>query len=207
MYSKRVLMLYDVIVVYLSNTYVWRCHRNRMLERYDAYVGARHLDVGPGTGWYLAHSQRASDASITLMDLNSNSLASARTRLADSAPHAVVADVLQPLEEDIGTFDSIGVNYVLHCLPGTWDEKGAAFGNLAAKLAPDGVLFGSTILGVGVRHNVVGRRLMAIYNAKGIFHNRGDAAEGLERALSEHFADVTVTIVGAVALFRASAPR
>ena len=81
-YSKRVLGIYDVLVVYLSNTFVWRCHRRRITELYERYAGARHLDVGPGTGWYLANARMPSGRTVTLLDLNSNSLASARARLA-----------------------------------------------------------------------------------------------------------------------------
>lgn len=205
-YSKRVLGFYDLLVVYVSNTFVWRCHRDRMTALYDQNVGARHLDVGPGTGWYLANAHLPSDVRVTLMDLNPNSLASARTRVGDTVSRTVVADILEPLPDDIGPFDSIGVNYVLHCVPGSWDEKGIAFGHLAGQLSADGVLFGSTILGHGVRHNAAGRKLMSVYNGKGIFHNTQDGADGLERALAQHFADVSVDVVGTVALFRASVP-
>ncbi|UYM05107.1 class I SAM-dependent methyltransferase [Solicola gregarius] len=206
-YSKRVLGFYDVFVVRISSTYVWRCHRDRMVELYDQNLGARHLDVGPGTGWYLANAHTNPDAAITLLDMNTNSLSNASARLADSAPSTVVANVLDPLPNDIGPFDSIGANYVFHCVPGSWADKGVAFGHLAAKLASGGVLFGGTILGRGVQHNAAGRRLMAIYNGKGIFHNSDDDAEGLEDALRQHFAEVTIDIVGTVALFRAAGPK
>lgn len=205
-YNKFVLRIYDVLVVHLSNTYVWRCHRDRIIELYDENLGARHCDIGPGTGWYLAHAQKTPDATVTLLDINTNSLASASARLAERAPRTVASDVLEPLPDGIGPFDSIGANYVFHCVPGSWADKGLAIGHLAARLASDGVLFGGTVLGRGVRHNVAGRKLMSIYNKKGIFHNSDDDAEGLERVLRQHFADVSVTIVGTVALFRASGP-
>lgn len=206
-YSRRVLGFYDLLVVHLSNTFVWRCHRSRIAGLYDRHMGARHLDVGPGTGWYLANTRLPPGADVTLMDLNTNSLASARARLAGSTPHTVVADVLEPLPDEIGPFDSIGANYLFHCLPGCWADKGVAFGHLAEKLVPEGVLFGATVLGRGVRHNAAGRKLMAAYNDRGIFHNREDDAEGLEQALGQHFADVTTNVIGAVALFRARAPE
>ena len=205
-YSKRVLAFYDVLVVYLSNTFAWRCHRDRMIALYNDNLGTDHLDVGPGTGWYLAHASMPTDADVTLMDLNPNSLATTSTRVGGAVSQTVVSDVLKPLPDNIGPFDSIGLNYLLHCVPGSWQEKGIAFANLAAKLSAGGVLFGSTILGQGVHHNVPGRRLMSLYNKKGIFHNRQDDVEGLERALAQSFAEVTVEVVGTVALFRARAP-
>lgn len=206
-YSKGVLGLYDLLVVHLSNTLVWRCHRNRIADIYDEHLGRRHLDVGPGTGWYLGNARLQSGAAITLMDLNTNSLASARARLADVTPRTVVGNVLDPLPDGLGPFDSIGINYVFHCVPGTWAEKGLAFGHLAERLTADGVLFGGTILGRGVRHNAAGRMLMTAYNDRGIFHNTEDDGEGLERVLRQHFADVTIDVVGTVALFSAREPR
>lgn len=206
-YSKPVLGIYDLLVVWLSNTFVWRCHREQIGNLYDRNIGIHHLDVGPGTGWYLAHTDQPAGGSVTLLDINTNSLAGASARLTKNAPQTVVANVLEPLPDTIGPFDSIGANYVFHCLPGTWPVKGAAFGNLAERLAPEGVLFGSTILGRRVEHSLVGRQLMRIYNRRGIFHNTQDDRAGLETALQQHFFEVVVDVVGTVALFRAARPR
>ena len=101
-------------------------------------------------------------------------------------------------------FDSIGLNYLLHCLPGALEAKTAAVArNLAGRLKPGGVLFGSTILGRGVRHNALGRMLMQVYNRQGIFANSDDDRAGLERGLAAELGSVEVEIVGAVALFSA----
>lgn len=205
-YSKPVLKIYDLFVVQFSSTFAWRCTSDRMLAQYKANVGTRHLDVGPGTGWYLARASFPADADVTLMDLNNNSLDAASQRLDGITHHRLVANVLEPLPAQIGPFDSIGVNYLLHCVPGAWTEKGVAFAYLAAQLADDGTLFGSTVLGSGVQHNRLGRVLMALYNRKGIFHNRRDDAAGLQRALEQSFAQVNVKVVGAAAVFSAREP-
>lgn len=206
-YSKPILGIYDLVVVRLSNSLAWRCPSVLMLAQYDRLLGRRHLDVGPGTGWYLANAQLPEDADVVLMDLNSNSLESASARIAGVTHSRLVANVLEPLPEDIGLFDSIGVNYLFHCVPGTWTDKGTAFGHLAERLADDGVLFGATILGTGVRHNLGGRGLMALYNRLGIFHNRADDAGGLRAALEAAFREVEVNVVGTVAVFSAREPR
>jgi hypothetical protein len=69
------------------------------------------------------------------------------------------------------------------------------------------VLFGSTILAADVRHNRLGAALVDIYNRKGIFSNRTDSAAGLRAALEASFADVSIAVRGAVALFSARHPR
>ena len=53
--------------------------------------------------------------------------------------------------------------------------------NLRPYLVSGGVFFGSTILGRGVEHNLLGRRLMRLYNRKGIFSNLEDDQRGSSR--------------------------
>ncbi len=202
-YTPLVLWGYDLFVLGFSNRFVWRCRSSRMLERYDRYVGARHLDVGVGTGWFLDHCNWPVEApQITLLDLNENSLSVASKRIRRYAPVAVQASVLDPVELAGASFDSIAANYLFHCLPGALEWKAATVvSNLRPCLAPGSVLFGSTILGRDVAHNVLGRRLMRLYNRKGIFSNTEDDLRGLERGLASQLTDVEIEVVGTVALF------
>lgn len=52
----------------------------------------------------------------------------------------------------------------------------------------------------------LGRRLMALYNRKGIFGNKTDSMDALAAMLRRHFADVNVRQQGKVALFTAASP-
>jgi hypothetical protein len=202
-YTPLVLWGYDLVVLDFSNRFVWRCRSSTMLERYNRYVGARHLDVGVGTGWFLDHCKWPVDApQITLLDLNENSLSAASSRIRRYAPATTRANVLDPVRLGDACFDSIGANYLFHCLPGKLEWKAATVAsNLRPYLASSGVLFGSTILGRGVTHNLLGRRLMRLYNRKGIFSNLEDDQRGLERGLASQLTDVEIEVVGAVALF------
>jgi SAM-dependent methyltransferase len=206
-YSRFVLAFYDAFVLGLSARSVWRCPRSRMLEQYDVLAGPRHLDVGVGTGWFLAHCRwRGARPEVTLLDLNENSLRAASRRIAHISPRSVRGSVLEPVDFGNTRFDSIGLNYLLHCLPGAIEEKAATVvKNLKPYLVPGGALFGSTVLGVGVRHNAPGRFLMRVYNRKGIFGNSADDAAGLERALAHELRDVDVRVEGVTALFSARA--
>ena len=202
-YTPLVLWGYDLLVLGFSNRFVWRCRSSRMLERYDRYVGARHLDVGVGTGWFLDHCNWPVETpKVTLLDLNENSLSAASRRIRRYAPATIQANVLEPVELGAARFDSIAANYLFHCLPGEleWKVRTVA-SNLRPYLAQSGVLFGSTILGRGVAHNLLGRRLMRLYNRKGIFSNVEDDEQGLERGLASQLTDVEIEVVGAVALF------
>jgi len=206
-YTPRLLALYDLYVLGFSNRFVWRCQSARMLELYNRFAGTRHLDVGVGTGWFLDRCRwPAERPQITLLDLNASSLQAAAYRIRRYAPQTVRANVLEPVELGNARFDSIGMNFLLHCLPGRLEKKAATVTrNLFPCLEPGGVLFGNTVLGLGVRQNALGRILIRAYNKNGIFSNLADDREGLERALASSFSSVEIEIVGAVALFSARA--
>lgn len=202
-YTPLVLRAYDLLVLGFSNRLVWKCPSATILETYDRNAGRSHLDLGVGTGWYLDRcAWPVERPEITLLDLNPNSLALSARRLARYAPHTVRASVLDPLPLAGARFESVAANYLLHCLPGRIEPKAATLAaNVRPHLERGGVLFGSTILGRGVTHTRIGRRLMSAYNAKGIFSNTDDDERGLERGLALAFATVQIELVGPVALF------
>ena len=206
-YSRWTLRLYDLYVLGLSCRLAWRCPAGTLLAHYDAHVSAHHLDVGVGSGYFLDRCKfPVPRPELVLLDLNEASLGFAAHRIGRLAPRTCRADVLEPLPL-AERFDSIGLGFLLHCLPGDMPYKARALANLAAVLNPQGVLFGSTSLAADVRHNRLGAALVDLYNRKGIFSNRGDSAAGLGAALEESFADVSITVRGAVALFSARRPR
>mgnify|MGYP002403843355 CR=1 FL=1 len=210
-YNRAGLAVYDLGVLRLSNTYAWRCPAERLLAHYNAHLGAHHLDIGPGTGWYLQHAEfPIVSPDITLMDLNPATMKMASARLAERGIPAVATytgSILSPIAGTGALFDSVAANFVMHCVPGTWTDKGVAFRHIAAVVADDGVFFGSTILGTGVEHNLLGKALSAVYNAAKVFDNRSDDLDGLRRALEAAFSDVTIDVVGTVAVFTARGPR
>jgi hypothetical protein len=202
-YTPLVLRTYDLFVLGFSGRFVWRCSKSKMLELYDRHVGTRHLDVGVGTGWFLDKCGWPTESpQITLLDLNEHALSAAADRIRRYAPTTVRANVLDPVELGDARFGSIGLNFLFHCLPGGLQWKAATVAsNLRPYLAPNGVVFGSTILGRGVSHNLLGRRLMRLYNRKRIFSNLEDDQQGLEQGLASELTDVEIQVVGTVALF------
>jgi ubiquinone/menaquinone biosynthesis C-methylase UbiE len=204
-YNRAVLAVYDVGVLGLSCELIWRCPRSAMLAGYDRTIGHRHLDLGVGTAYFLDHC-RFPDAKpqVTLLDLNPSVLSVAARRISRYQPHLIQANVLEPLPVPAGGFDSVGMNFLLHCLPGGWRVKGAVLGYAAAALRPGGRVFGSTVLADGVRTTAPARALIRLYNARGIFHNADDDLVGLREQLTRHFPDHRLTVRGCVALFEAT---
>jgi SAM-dependent methyltransferase len=205
-YNRFLLAIYDPWVLGFMTRAVWKVPIPPVVERYRRLLGRRHVDVGPGTGYFLEKAAPPDGTEITLLDPNPNVLRKASRRLAAMHPIAVEADVMKPLPVE-GPFDSAALSYVLHCLRGPQSNKAAAIRNIAAVLAPDGVLFGGTVLGLGERHRPQARAVLRAFNWQGDFDNLGDTAEGLRRILEESFETVEVDVVGSTADFTAAGPR
>jgi 2-polyprenyl-3-methyl-5-hydroxy-6-metoxy-1,4-benzoquinol methylase len=201
-YTKRTLAAYDFVVLGVSNRFIWKCPTERLEEHYNKHVTANHLDVGVGTGYFLDRCRfRSATPRIVLMDLNPNALEVASRRIARHKPSAYLRNVLERVSIDAAPFDSVAINYLLHCMPGSMESKASVLDHLKALMNPNAVLFGATLLQGGVTRNWGAKRLMAIYNKKAIFANERDDLEGLKRALSQRFRDVSVEVVGCAALF------
>ena len=206
-YTKRVLSFYDLLVIRFENTWVWRCPSQKILAFYNQQISGRHLDVGVGSGYYLDKCQfPIPQPTIGLLDLNPNSLQATAQRIRRYHPTTYQANILEPLSLELPRFDSIGVNFLLHCLPGTLAEKSAVFKHLQPCLNPGGVLFGSTILGEGVKFNLLGKLFMRLYNSylipgSRVLHNEHDNPADLERGLAENFERSSVWMVGTAAFF------
>jgi SAM-dependent methyltransferase len=205
-YTRLLLKIYDPWVLGTTTWAIWRSPVAPGIENYRRLVGRRHLDVGPGTGYFLDKAGPFEGTEITLLDPNPNVLAHASHRLAAMHPITVQADVMKPLPVG-GPFDSAALSFVLHCLRGPMENKSAAIRHIADVLTPDGVLFGGTVLGIAERHTPQARAFLRLANWHGDFDNLGDTAAGLQRILDESFEDVEVEVVGSTALFVARGPR
>ncbi len=205
-YSPAVLRLYDAWVLGFSNRFLWRCPTSELRALYDRNVAASHLDIGVGTGYFLDRVRFPVAAPrITLVDLNANSLQAAAHRIRRYRPHTVMANALAPLPLD-RAFGSVGLCYLLHCLPGDMAAKCKVFDGVAAVVVPGGRVFGATIVQGDAPRSWAAQALMDAYTARGIFSNAGDTFDGLTRELTRRFDDVRVMRRGCVAIFEARVP-
>ncbi len=194
--------VYDRLALGLTSRLVWKCPSNNILTLYNQHVSANHLDVGVGTGYFLDKCKfQVPDPRLVLVDLNPNSLAIARKRLARYSPRTYRQNALEPLEIDGPGFDSIGVNHLLHCLPVTMQTKGTVFEHLKTLLNPGGILFGTTLLYGGVKRSFLATYTYYWLNLLGIMTNKQDDVEGLKQNLALHFAESDVKVIGCGALF------
>ena len=206
-YSPFVLTLYDLGVLGLSCRWLWRCPASTLLAHYQQHISDNHLDVGVGSGYFLDKVRfPSSSPRVALMDLNPNSLDYCAQRISRYQPETLQRNVLEPIDYQGGKFDSLGMNLLLHCLPGTMGEKARAFDHLLPLLTPGARVFGATILQGDVPRNVAARGLMKVYNRQGIFSNQNDSLASLKQALESRLEQVEVQVEGCMALFSGIRP-
>ena len=204
-YTPGILAFYDFGVLTLSNSFLWRCPTARLLRHFNQNITANHLDIGVGSGFFLdkccfpVHHPR-----IGLMDLNPAAIKYTATRIARYNPEEYIHNIFEPIDFACPKFDSISLNYLLHCLPGNLVDKFIIFDHIQSLANPGAICFGSTLLGDDISLNWGARRLMSFYNKNGIFSNSSDNAHNLERELAKRLKIISFEIVGATALFSGS---
>lgn len=200
-YNPVTLRLYDAGVLGLTNRLIWRCPTATMVEHYRSHAGRSHLDVGPGTGYFL---ERIDSPSLTLLDLNASCLAAASGRVGHGRSVASLQQsFFDPLPRE-HSFDSIGLNFLLHCIPS--HEKWDRLSQLRGHLRPGGTIFGSTLIPDPETATLAARALNSTYNKLGVFGNADDTMDELENAL-RGYTEVSTRRVGQVALFSARRPQ
>lgn len=201
-YSPTILRVYDTAVLRISQPFAWKCPSSRILELYDSMLSDNHLDIGVGTGYFLRRVS-VPVSRLTLFDMNANSLRIAARRLRQLHPELVQGNVLEFASLPAGPFGSIGMNCLLHCLPGSFADKAVVFENLRRVMRPGAWVFGSTVPGALPDQNMLGRAILRSYNRRGIWSNLSDDLDGLHSILRANFSTYSVTMVGRSALFRA----
>lgn len=201
-YTPLLLKVYDLWVIHFSNRLIWRCPKHLQLKQFQDNVSTNHLDIGVGTGYYLQRCQWPKNTRLALMDLNPACLDTAKKAIPSLSAEVYLADIFKPQPQLENQFDSISMNFLLHCLPGDMDNKSVVIGNAVQMLKQNGVLFGATILSDKNLQTPLSSTLASLYNKKGIFSNLNDTQAGLSNALNQHLKDVTLNTIGSVALFK-----
>lgn len=206
-YRRPSLAAYDLLALGLVSRWVWRCSRRKMLAHYNSQVGRHHLDIGPGTGWFLDKCRFPTKSpSITLLDLNEVVLANSAQRIKRYSPAIHLGDAFKPMNLGAAKFDSVGMNFLLHCLPGSVPQKSVVFDNVAPFLTPGARVFGSTVLGTDAPHTAVSSKMLKKLNSSKVFSNTEDRLDDITRELTARFTDVEIRQSGVVCLFAARFP-
>jgi ubiquinone/menaquinone biosynthesis C-methylase UbiE len=183
-FNPLLLTVYDQVLYNGFTKYFWRYPKEKMIQLYRDRMGTKHADVGVGTG-YVIDKANPESLDLTLLDLSKACLDKAAKRLARYSPKTAELNLLEPIQLD-DCFDSISLNFVMHCVAGDFNQKGVAFEYLKPLLKPQGVLFGTTII-KDERTPLHARGLLTAFNAIGLFNNAHDQVSDLESALYSVF--------------------
>jgi ubiquinone/menaquinone biosynthesis C-methylase UbiE len=203
-YSPAVLAIYDFYVFGLSNRYIWKCNTGNLIQNYNDNISNNHLEIGVGSGFLLDRCRfPVAMPRVTLMDLNVNTLKVTEKRIDRYAPTSFRQNVLEPFSIGPHKYDSVGINYLLHCLPGAMRSKAVVFDNIVDVLNTGGVVFGATLVQTGAPVGALAKIVMNIYNRQGIFSNTMDGVDDLDAILSTRFAQHSIDVCGCAAIFAA----
>jgi hypothetical protein len=201
-YSQFVLKIYDWYVLWYNCRFLWECPAHYLLDLYDQYVSANHLDIGVGTGYFLDKCKfPGTDVRLALMDSSANPLGAASKRLNRFKPEVYQRNASEPFGIDARPFDSIGMMNLLHCIPGNLKTKAIVFEYAKEVMNPGAVIFGSTILYKGVKRNALATLAIKYYNKTRSMTNMDDSLEDLQDSLRNSFSDSSVNVIGCEALF------
>lgn len=201
-FNPILLSIYDFFLFNFISPYLWGCNKKQLINRYRLLCSDKHLEVGVGTGYLL---DRVSPAirHLALMDLNINCLEKSQKRLKRYAPTLWRQNILLPIENIDERFNSISVNYVMHCVAGSYKTKGVAFGHLKSLLNENGILFGASVIKTN-DSSYPARLLMNLLNALGVFNNSGDTVKDLTSSLQSQFRFSTIIYQDSSVLFIAT---
>lgn len=206
-YGAITLPLYDLAVLRTVVQFAWQCPLQTERALYDRCVGARHLDVGVASGYFLDHARwPVAEPEITLMDLNPNSTRYAAHRLRRYKISEIVGDALEPFPV-AGEFDSIGLFHLLHCIPGDLPAKAKVLKHASKVLKPDGVVFGANVTPVDCKPNIFAKMVLGFSHRLGALNNQRDSHADMETILHQNFTDVRIERVGCISLWEARAPK
>lgn len=201
-FNPLMLVVYDFFLYRFISPFLWGCSTDFLVKRYDAYLGRKHLDVGVGTGFLLAQC-KSKIHDLSLMDLSENCLRKSANRLKDFQPNIVRHNILKAVPDTKGKFDSIALNYVMHCVAGDFSLKSVAFKNLKSCLKSEGLLYGVTVL-ENDNSNILAVCFNRLLNLMGVFNNRQDSLVDLDAGLRRYFKYVSVEARASVILFVAT---
>lgn len=208
-YSKAFLSIYDLFVLGFSNRVLWRCPSKNLSKLYAEYASNNHLDIGVGTGYFLKKTYRNNpSARIGLLDLNKNCLIKTKEELNKHRGGGHIDIYHENLCEfkhsTTKPYSTIGLNYVLHCIPGDMESKlTTILNNLSEDVRSEFTVFGSTILGIngGGGHYWLSKMVLAAYNKARVFSNKEDTVEALVKCLNNYGECVQTEVIGSVCMF------
>ncbi len=203
-YQGKTLKYADRFTTKILNPLVWQCPNDSIEKLYKERISTNHLEVAVGTGFWLKYSLE-SGSRLALLDASQEALDHASAALDRHRPETFNADVTKPLGDIFDaeeSFDSLGLTYLFHLIPGNLELKAAkVLDNLLPYVSPNVSVFGATILGAEIRRPMLAMAAMSYGYRKKIFWNKNDSLGDIMEVLSARFRVFNVEVQGCAVLF------
>lgn len=190
---------YDFLVNDINCNYVWRCNKSNIFNLYKNNIKLNHLEIGPGSGYFLMQNYNLKIRNLYLMDINQPILNESKNNLKSKYSNIQVInhDIFKkPIK--IENLESVGINYVLHCVPGNLEYK---FENLLKNLPINVNIFGATVINNSDKQTYLSKTELYFLNNRGIFNNHQDYSEDFLNFMINQKLNFTHQIVGNVLIF------
>lgn len=191
---SKSLRYYDLFVNEINCKFVWSCHKKNIENLYKKNIRKNHLEIGPGTGYFIKNYKFNN---LTLVDINDDIL---KYNLKQQPLTKYIRQNLFLKDEKINllNYSSVGVNCVLHCVPGKLEDK---MNNLIQSFNDkDIIIFGATVVN-DPSNNYLTNIQLKILNKYGIFHNKNDYTENLIHFLEKNNYNYNIKKIGQMILF------
>ena len=191
---------YDYLVNDINCNYAWRCNKTNIFDLYRKNLKPNHLEIGPGSGYFLLpkhHNKKIEN--LYLMDINYPILNHSHTQLKNHFPN------VYPIKHNIFEnslkffdFQSVGINYVLHCVPGSLENK---MEKLIENLPNNVSIFGSTVINDYDKQTNLSKLELMFLNKFGIFNNYDDYSNSFIKFVDSNKLNFNTQIIGNVLIF------
>lgn len=190
---------YDFLVNDINCNYAWRCNKSNIFNLYKNNIKSNHLEIGPGSGYFLMQNDNLKIRNLYLMDINQPILNESKKNLElkYSNTQVINHDIFKkPIK--IENLESVGINYVLHCVPGNLEYK---FENLLKNLPTNVNIFGATVINDSDKQTSLSQAELYFLNSKGIFNNNQDYSEDFLNFMLNQKINFNHKIIGNVLIF------
>ena len=197
MVSKN-LFAYDYLVNDINCNFVWKCNQHKIIEHYDSNVTNNHVEIGPGTGFFLQNRQYNT---LQLIDINKDILVNANENLKENSEkiQTYCHNIFSSSSLHINPSRSIGLTYVLHCVPGKIENN---LNDLIQNIQFNNyTLFGASVVNDSKETNMFAETELLWLNRLGIFNNENDTYSGLREYLEASGLEYNLRLEGYVAIF------
>ncbi len=180
--NKFIFNNYDYLVNNLNCKYVWKCDQKFINKLYEKNITYNHLEIGPGTGYFL---RNYNFNNLHLIDINDDVLNNCEKNLKSNCQniHLYNKNIFEINNKINKEITSIGLSYVLHCVPNNLDSS---LNNLVENVKTGNkiIIFGSTV--IPNKNDYLATTEIYLLNKFGIFNNMNHNKNQLENIVNKY---------------------